>query len=197
MKTNAQICLILIIVAINQLVFAGFGTNDFFITLYPHRSVPISEAMEDAKTNVVCRPAELDPTGHWGRGEVGAQLSIRFAKDRYETNEPVIATVIYRNTRTDDNLNLTSAFGDERDFQFVIKGEDEMELPDSFVVPERVSSFSSRWLPGTQYRYESNLTKRYRLSQRGTYSISVRRKIMSETNGYVYVSSGTAKVKIE
>jgi len=89
-------------------------------------------------------------------------------------------------------------FGGDLDFQFVVKGEERDRLPDSFA-PQRSSLPTTRkWLPGTQYKYQSNLTKRYGLSKPGTYSISVQRRLSirdSKENWEVH-SSGTATFKI-
>lgn len=175
--------------------FAGYGTNSFFVNM--EDGYWTSEKLANAKTNIECQPAENDQAGHWGKKIIGEQLSIRFAKDVFQTNEPVIATIIYRNTRTDRDLIFNSAFGGDLDFQFVIKDENGKELPDSFVPPARVSPKGSEWLPGTQYKYQSNLTKRYGLSKPGTYSISVHRKIRKDNgNGWSDLASGTATIVI-
>jgi hypothetical protein len=184
-------------IAVTQTAFAGYGTNSFFVTLGERSSVVTPEAIKNAKTNIECQPAENDSTGHWGEKIIGEQLSIRFANDIFQTNESVIAVIIYRNTRTDHDLNCGWAFGGDLDFQFVVKDENGKELPDSFV-PQRVSLPTvSAWLPGTQYMYQSNLTKRYGVSKAGTYSITVHRRLRNPMgNGLVDISSGTATIKI-
>lgn len=185
-------------ISVAQAALAGYGTNLFFVTLGERSSVVTPEAIEDAKTNIECQPAENDPAGHWGEKIIGEQLSIRFAKDLLLTNESVIATIIYRHAGTNDNLNCSWMFGGDLDFQFVVKDEDGNSLPDSFA-PQRSSlPAGARWLPGTQYKYQSNLTKRYGLSKPGVYSISVHRRLsIRDAKGNLEVlSSGIATIKI-
>jgi hypothetical protein len=197
MKKLLKLLLVTSIIATAKIALAGYGTNSFFVTLDPPgSSIVTQEAIENARTNIECQPAENDPAGHWGEKIIGEQLSIRFAKDIFQTNEPVIATIIFRNTRMDRDLNYGFAFGVDLDFQFVVKDENGNSLPDFFIPPERFSHINTEWLPGTQYKYQSNLTKRYGLSKPGTYSVFVRRKAFRDTNGWVYVSSETATVKI-
>ena len=199
MKIRFKVLLLTSIVGITEPVLAGYDTNSFFVTLNERQGGhPAPEQIESAKTNIECQPAESDPAGHWGERIIGAQLSIRFAKDTYQTNEPIIATIIYRNTRTDRDLNYSWAFGGDLDFQFLIKDKNGKTFPDSFVRPERVSPVVTRWPPGTQYKYHSNLTKRYGLSEPGTYSISVQRRlsIHDSKGNWEVLSSGTATIKI-
>jgi hypothetical protein len=198
MKAHVTLLLVTSVTVVAPNAFGGYGTNSFFVTLGERSSVVTPVAIEDAITNVECQPAENDPAGHWGDKIIGEQLSVRFAKDTYQTNEPIIAIIIYRNTRTDHDLNCSWAFGGDLDFQFVVKDKNGKELPDSFVPPERVSPVVSEWLPGTQYKYQSNLAKRYGLSKPETYSISVHRRlsIRDAKGNWEVLSSGTAKVKV-
>ncbi len=196
MKIDLKAFLMVSVITFSQTAFAGYGTNSFFVTLDERSSVVTHGAIADAKANVDCQPAESDLAGHWGEKIIGEQLSIRFAKDVFQTNEPVIAAIIYRHAGTNDNLNCSWMFGGDLDFQFVVKDKDGNNLPDSFA-PQRSSLPTTRkWLPGTQYKYQSNLTKRYGLSKSGTYSIFVHRKAFHDTNGWVYVSSGAATIEI-
>ena len=198
MKAHLTLLLVTSVTVVAQTAFGGYGTNSFFVTLGERSSAVTSVAIEDAKTNVECQPTENDSAGHWGEKIIGEQLSIRFAKDTYQTNELIIATIIYRNTRTDHDLNCSWAFGGDLDFQFVVKDKNGKELPDCFVLPERVSPVVTEWLPGTQYKYQSNLTKRYGLSKPETYSISVHRRlsIRDAKGNFEVLSSGTATIKI-
>jgi hypothetical protein len=184
-------------ISVAQVALAGYGTNSFFVTLNEWQGGhPNPEEIELAKTNIECQPAENDSAGHWGEKIIGEQLSIRFAKDVFQTNESVIAVIIYRHAGTNDNLNCSWMFGGDLDFQFVVKNEDGNSLPDSFAPLMSSLPTTRKWLPGTQYKYQSNLTKRYGLSKPGTYSVSVRRKAFKDTNGWVYVSSGAATIKM-
>ncbi len=174
---------------------AGYGTNSFFVTLGERQGGPDFEAIELAKTNVECQPADNDPGGHWGERIIGEQLSIRFKKDAFQTNEPVIATIIYRNAGTNDLIHGTP-FGGDLDFRIVITDENGRQLPDSFV-PGRTMGHGSQWHPGTQYKCQSNLTHRFGLSKPGTYSISVHRKLrIDNANGWADLASGIVTIKI-
>lgn len=176
-------------------VFAGYETNSFFVTPNEWSSVVTPDQIEDAKTNIECQPSENDPNGHWGPIYYGYQLSIRLNKDMFQTNEPVIATIIYRNTGT-NVLHHGTPYGGDLDFQIAILDENGRRLPDSFV-PQRTTGHGSQWQPGTQYKCQSNLTQRYGLIRLGTYSVSVHRRLSNpEANGWINLASGTATIKI-
>ncbi|HTV62336.1 MAG TPA: hypothetical protein VMH30_07185, partial [Verrucomicrobiae bacterium] len=165
----------------------------FFITVNGLRRT--AESIEDARTNIECQPAKDDPSGHWGPIIHGYELSIRFKQDIFRTNEPVIATVIDRNAGT-NILNHGSPYGGDLDFSFVIKNEEGDQLIDSFM-PTRTTGQGEGWIPGTQYKYECNLTKRYGLSVPGRYSISVHRRLPNpDGRGAIDLSSGTATIRI-
>jgi len=197
MTTQLKLFLITSTILAAQTAFAGYATNAFFVTLGEGQTSPYVKQVVNAKTDAECQPARIDLAGHWGEEVAGKQLSIRFKKDVYQTNEPVIATIINRHTATNDDLNCSWMFGGDLGFQFVIKDEKGNTLPDSFA-PERASlPMERKWLPGTQYKYQSNLSKRYGLAKPGTYSVFVQRKAFRDTNGWIYVSSDTATVKIK
>jgi|SRR5208282_34015 len=194
MKIHSKLFLIASILAVTQTVFAGYGTNSFFVTA-DGMWWWTPEKIQAAKTNIECQSAENDSAGHWSPIFYGYQLSIRFSKDVFQTNEPVIATIIFRNAGT-NTLNNFTPYGGDLDFKIVIKDENGKELPDSFV-PGRTTGHSSQWPPGTQYKYESNLTKRYGISKPGTYSVIVQRGFLNPNgNGWLVLSSGTATIKI-
>jgi hypothetical protein len=141
-----------------------------------------------------CQPAEDDPSGHWGAVVCGRELSIRFNENIFQSNEPIVATIIYRNVGT-NVLNNDSPYGGDLDFQFVIQDKDGNQLTDSFT-SGRTTGHGLPWIPGTQYKYKSNVTKRYGLSKAGTYSISVHRKLPNRGGGWLDLSSGTATITI-
>jgi hypothetical protein len=173
---------------------AGYGPNSFFVTIA--NPLEMKTSIENARTNIECQPAKDDPNGHWGPIIYGYELSIRFKKFTFHTNEPVIATIIYRNAGT-NILNHATPFGGDLDFKVAIKNGAGNELDDSFV-PARTTGHGGGWIPGTQYKYESDLTKRYGLSKPGTYSISVHRRLPDPGgSGWVDLSSGAAVIKIE
>jgi hypothetical protein len=180
----------------SRIAFAGYGTNSFFVTLSERSTIVTPEAIADAKTSIECQPTKDDPSGHWGKEITGEQLSIRFADSVFRTNEPVTATIIYRHAGTNDNLNCTWMFGGDLDFRFVVKDESGTTLLDSFEPKRSNLPTTRKWVPGTQYKYQSNLTKRYGLSKPGTYSVSVHRRIRNFDMKLVDLSSGTATIKI-
>jgi len=197
MKNHLKTFFIVCVIMATKAVFAGYGTNSFFVTVEDGCWTP--EKLEIAATNAECQPAQNDLAGHWGKEIVGEQLSIRFEKSAFQSNEPVVATIIYRHSGTNDNLNYNRGFGGDLDFQFIIKDENGNELPDSFIPPKRISPSGSRWPPGTQYKFVCDLTKRYGLSQPSKYSIYVRRKlsILDEKGNRINLLSSTATIKIE
>ena len=195
MHRNYKICthIILLILFSHwwRPVYAGYGTNSFFITM-DYRLTP-QESAEIARTNAECQPAIDDPDGHWGPIIYGCELSIRFEKFTFRTNESVIARIIYRNAGT-NFLNYGTPFGGALDFRFRIRDQDGRELADSFK-PARTTGHHGPWPPGTQYKYECNLTERFGLSKPGVYTILVHRRIRGPA-GIIDVASGTATIKI-
>jgi hypothetical protein len=176
---------------------AGYGTNDFFVTLEPDSTNLIPGALEAAATSIECQPAEKDADGHWGNKIAGLQLSVRFRKSVYQSGEPVYATIVYRNTRKDDIMRTFPVYGGDHDFGFVIKDEDGNRLKDSFV-PWKANEnpgYNLEWPGGTQYIYESDLKERFGLTNPGTYSVAVYRKLPNG-KGVIYLYSSEAKVTI-
>jgi len=156
---------------------AGYGNNPFFVTLEPGTTNLIAGAIANARTNIECQPEEKDKEGHWGNKVTGLQLSLRFPKSVYQANEPIDATIIYRNTRQDSLMVCRWVYGGDDDFGFVVRDENGNRLRDSFV-PYNTSNITSVWWPpGTQYIYQSNLAERFGLTNPGTYSITVYRRL--------------------
>lgn len=56
--------------------------------------------IERCKNLPECRPAELDPAGHWGPVCAGLQLSARVPTNVFTAGQPIDVTVILRNTTT-------------------------------------------------------------------------------------------------
>jgi hypothetical protein len=192
MKIQLKLFLITSVITAAQTTFAGYGTNSFFV---PAEDMWSPEKIEEAKTNAECQPSEKDPAGHWSPIFYGYQLSVRFNRNVFHTNEPVIAIIIFRNAGTNALHNFTP-YGGDLDFKIVVKDENGNELPDSFV-PGRTTGHSSYWPSGTQFKYESNLTKRHGLSKPGTYSVTVQRGFLNPNgNDWLVLSSGTATIKI-
>jgi hypothetical protein len=191
---NARILSLVVIGAFHAATAkAGYGTNSFFVTIDTWGVTPA--AIEQAKTNSECRPAEEDAAGHWGRIAEGYQLSIRFEKETFRSGEPVPAKLIFRNASTNYLLYATP-FGADLDFEIRVVDQNGRRLPDS-ARPTRTTGRGTRFVPGTQFEFVSNLMQRYGLAKPGTYSVSVHRKIPKlDGTGWTEVVSGTAKIRI-
>ena len=177
---------------------AGYGTNSFFVTLEPKTTNLFSGAIENARTNIECQPAEQDTGGNWGNKFDGLQLSLRFEKSAYRADEQIIATIIYRNTSDNYAMRCRWAYGGDRDFDFAIRDENGNRLRDSFVPQYFPAVTAIWWPPGTQYIYQSNLTERFGLSKPGTYSVLVGRRLPSPAGvkSVVYLYSAPATITI-
>lgn len=176
---------------------AGYDTNSFFVTLEPGSTNLVPDAIENARNDIKCQLAEQDADGHWGNKIVGLQLSLRFSKSDFQANEPVYATIIYRNTRNDYLLRCYQVYGGDRDFGFLIRDENGNRLRDSSPSQDVSDISSVVWPPGTQYIYQSNLTDRFGLSNPGTYSIVVYRRLPNpDGKGDVVLYSTAATITI-
>jgi len=176
-----------------RVAVAGYGTNSFFITVDTDGVTP--ESVTAAKASAECRPAEQDPAGHWGEASEGYQLSVRFPKEVLHQGEDVLAAVLLRNCST-NYLSYSTEFGDDRDFAFLISSEKGQQLKDT-TAPTSIIGHGTRSVPGTQRKFQVNLTKRYRLSGPGTYRVQVRRRVAKlDGSGWSEVTSAEVTIKV-
>lgn len=176
---------------------AGYGDNSFFVTLDPGTTNVTDEALEDARTNIDCQPAGVDKKGHWGGVITGLQLGLSFPKSKFRVDEPVIATIIYRNTRKDYRMPCHWRYGGDLDFGFVIRDANGNRLADSFQPYPAFEKTNVWWTPGTQYIYQSDLTQRFGLSNPGTYTVEVCRRLPNpayKTEAILFSSKATITI---
>lgn len=127
--------------------------------------------IEDAKNSPESRPVEQDTQGHWGQVTNGLQLSLRFEKETFTNDEPVIATVLLRNATKSPvtflRYHISSrpspvdvlAFKDQKPFP--VKGHsDEIEV---------ISANQITIYPQTQCKYRVKLNDYYDLTGGGEF----------------------------
>lgn len=152
------------------------------------------------------RPVALDPEGHWGKENGGYQLSVRFKKSAFSTNEPIIGSVIVRNVgermlgvvlNIPDNLN-----------RIIVCDSNNVVVAPRPILPattfkERlqgiVNGAGGRILsPAMQFKYELDVREKYDLPP-GKYSVQVCRKPHPQYNKEPprEVCSGLAQIEIK
>jgi hypothetical protein len=101
------------------------NTNDVFL---PEHVQPVlyntrkeadaidAKAFVDAIASGECRPAELDPEGHWGTNVYGFQLGIRCQTNIFRAGEPAPIAIIIRNTTTNGMRVFSISKGGETGF---------------------------------------------------------------------------------
>jgi len=132
--------------------------------------------VEAAKTNLECLPADDFPEGNWGEPLLGYQLSLRFEKPVYATNEPINAILLIRDITNqalgyvEDDIMIEQGAA----FLQVANQNDEAMPPKqerSMINPGGKSSILG---PGSENKYEVSLDHRYQLSN-GAYKGFIRK----------------------
>jgi len=150
------------------------------------------EQLEFAKRLPECRPAELDPDGHWGAVICGFQMGLRFSTNTFVLGEPIEATVIIRNTTTN---SLTLFAPQAESLQILVTNGSKDVLPES---PKKLmisGPASLRFPERRQLRYSLAMDKKVIFPAPGTYHIKVKRLVQADTgNGNVELSSTAARL---
>ncbi len=183
---------------------AGAATK-FFVTVTPSQfeQGPTPQQIEKARRAKDSRPAAEDPEGCWGGTSEGFRLSVRFEKESYRVGEPITVAVLIRNV-ADKKVFYRDFVGMKEDSplcQFdVLDGQQQLvarldprapnDVQDGPHIPRLLN-------PGTQCRYEVNLTAKFKLVQPGKYSIRARRWVHKlEHDGYSQLKSAQAAITI-
>ncbi len=136
------------------------------------------ESPEEASRSKASRPAEEDVEGHWSPVTRGFQLSLRFDNEPHVTGEPVMATLLVRNT-TSHTLYFDTISGNDAPFDFLIVN-DQRKLVPPLEKPVEIISGSIKRMdvdPGMQRRYKVRLDDKFSLDEKGTYAVTAKMKV--------------------
>jgi hypothetical protein len=116
-----------------------------------------------------CRPAELDPDGHWGALIGGLQLSIRANTNCFVAGSPILVAVIIRNTTT----NTLSRFNADDGGESIFTIEDESgQKVKRFATPGYSNVNFVKIDAKRQVKHEYDLNSQFHL-ETGIYRIQV------------------------
>ena len=175
--------------------FLGFSTlaNDYtcFITDDGHlyqdatngqRFIP-QDKIDEAKKADDSRPAEQDLEGNWGKPQFGCQVSLRFAKTNFSTNQPIAAKLIIRDV-SETNITFSfrpppvasclTVFGPEGNSLDRIEAPNPRTEREAEILYMHVQGVSL-WLgPGVQRIFELDLRNHFDFAAPGRYTVSAR-----------------------
>lgn len=145
------------------------------------------------------KPAKKDAAGNWGEIVNGVQLSLRFTNQTFKVGEPVVAAVLWRN-RSSDPIVFSSSEDELHTFDFIIKDRRGKVLQPrdkrehSPFSPRSGSSKGRAVDPGSQLKFEADLTKRFTVKP-GKYRIMVNFPVRNAT-GTVNVCSSETTIQV-
>jgi hypothetical protein len=150
--------------------------------------------LEAAKHSSECRPAELDPEGHWGPVYSGYQLSLRFSNDICHVGEKIAAVVVLRNVTTNA---LVASAPDRSSIWFEARDGQGKSLGRklAFTTP---SSHEDFILPlHRQIAYTFDVQELYDLKSAGQYIVTAQRRVETDQGEVISeVSSAPATIKL-
>jgi len=144
-------------------------------TNVPAMSPEYQKEVDAAISAGECRPAELDPEGHWGSVVFGSQLSIRTATNVFTIGQPMPVVVIYRNTTTNPLPISITPWPQNR---IIVHDEAGKIVPDNSSIWGGSASLGTL-SPMRQIQDEVDLQGRLNSMKPGIYKISVERRIYS------------------
>ena len=161
--------------------------------------------IEKAKRALDSRPAAQDPEGNWGAVVDGLQVSIRLDKKTYDTNEPIVATIIMRNVSENERV-----FDISRGLPCYITIIDPQgrKLERSDWYPKNTFQGSVQRLvkqvvhkdvyPGMQVKLQLDLRKFFNLTNSGQYTVSTKMAMYKSDlkSAMEDVSSGSTSIAI-
>lgn len=163
----------------------------------PAQSVTLSNRPEESL------PASQDPEGNWGKASEGLQLSIRFEKDSFKSGEPIVGSVLVRNT-SDKSLWYFDFYGAGADSvvcEFIVLDVEKQVVS---------RSQTNRWLnvkdgrnmrievhAGTQRKYPIGIDQRFKMNTPGKYFIQAKKRVpKAGGDGFADITSGEAVITI-
>jgi len=133
----------------------------------------------------------------------GFQLSTRVERETIHPGEPIVLTLLLKNT-TKGRLYLSSS-GPEKDFLIVVRRADGQtvqvtEYGRNLLLNRGViyARFSVKADPGEVLKYDLELNKQYDLSSGGTFFVTVRRDIRTRNRkAMTQVASNTIRIVVK
>jgi hypothetical protein len=161
------------------------------------------EKVEKSKRDEQCQPAEADVKGNWGATDLGCRVSVRFAKETYSTNEPILSTIIIRDVSASDTRFLFNS--PDAPMSVVMAGpkgeilKRKDQQPRNPLAPQNISLRMDEYglMPQSQRKFEMDLRNLFDLSMPGRYVIYSRPMAYNPTNRhYSEIQSGNAVITI-
>lgn len=170
------------------LLILEFGVSELTLEASDQQSFPTANCWSWANPNAVDKdfsteelarqtgPTTNDMAGHWGGVISDAQASIRFPKDIYSLGEPIIATILLRNS-SDKNLTCVATFLSEgpAPFSLIVLDDQRQPLkPKESIDMGSVTMDSTKPLnlsAGWQSKFKQRVDSKFDLSKPGKYLI--------------------------
>lgn len=212
MKRNNQAALaILSWLVLATSIFAQ-DTNDVFYPEEPEegnypnlfstaREEHDAHLRETAIKNGECRPAELDPEGHWGLVVYGFQASIRSKTNVFLVGTNIPVAIVFRNTTT--NVLSIPSVSKGMESSFVIEDEaGQIVSYDNHKFQPGGSAYGFRpFAPKHQTKIEYDLNTQFSLKP-GTYKICTEWRVFEQSpitkkiTNYTNLYSGVLTIKV-
>jgi len=153
--------------------YTTLGPTELFSSV-PAQNVTPSNQPEDSL------PAIRDPKGNWGEISEGLQLSIRFEKASFKSGEPIVGSVLVRNT-SEKPLWYSDFYGvgiDSVVCEFLVLDESKQAVPRNQTSPFGMIDGSSKSMEinvGTQRKYPIRIDQRFKINAPGKYFIQAKK----------------------
>jgi len=178
-----------LLLACQLYAYAG-ETNVFYINDSGHGEFRNPKNIQAAKAARESLPAKDFPEGNWGAVQDGFQLSLRFEKQSFTNDEPIVATVLLRNvTNSDVSLNysqLPVGYSDGPISFQIISGAGSNMPQHKYEVDGVINGALPGLFHGTQAKFSEHVDKRFDLTN-GAYSIR------AVTSGWVGLGTPSRK----
>lgn len=200
MRTNAKLTLPSLLATLAALTSALADTNVIYFFVdsrgamgYEAKARAYERQMEAAKMLPECRPAELDPQGHWGEISAGLQLSARFPTNVFTTGQPITLSVILRNTTT-NALTVPGPLAWFMDLAVVTQDDKPLRQTKS---PKWLltGGGDTGLLPLSQTRLTYTLNEMFDLATPGKYRVYAERR-SPQSSDLATTRSGTAELTV-
>ena len=176
-------------------------TNIYYVTDDGHSGNIRNDpgALDEAKKNKECLPADAFPEGNWGEIKNGVQLSLRFETNTFAVGQPVNAITLLRNVT---NLIMSYDFGitmgmDTRPIRIIMTDSNGTPVSTKAVASPTglllTSTRSRELLPQTQHKYIERLDNLYDMQSNTLYFVTAEIRIRAEEIRISYPKSITVK----
>jgi len=140
-------------------------------------------------------PSEQFPEGNWGLITNGFQISLQLGESKFAVGEPIVATMLLRNTTTHALKYRCIAFmGIDGPIDFVVTTDSGSAVPSTAIKDAITFNGDLTLASHTQHKYRERLDKRFDLTN-GIYNVSARYTVLG-TNRFE-IESAQVRIKIE